>query len=84
MRILYLFANHSSMMYQWQKYHIFDEMAQHNCIFDIISPSNFENIEQLNDAIIKRIRTSSKFFEPACTFLFSGSASRFDSMEARL
>lgn len=58
MRILYLFANHSSMMYQREKYHIFDEMAQHNCIFDIISPSNFENIEQLNDAIIKRIRSN--------------------------
>lgn len=58
MRILYLFANHNSMMYQWQKYHIFDEMKLHDCIIDIISPSNFENIEQLNDAIIKRIKSN--------------------------
>lgn len=58
MKILYLFANYDSMMFQWQKYHIFDEMAQHNCIFEIISPSDFEGVEQLNDAIVSKVKSS--------------------------
>ena len=58
MKILYLFANYDSMMFQWQKYHIFDEMAEHDCIFDVISPSSFKNIEQLNDTIISRIKSN--------------------------
>lgn len=56
MKILYLFANHNSMMFQWQKYHIFDEMKLHDCIFDIISPLSFESVEQLNDAIISKVK----------------------------
>lgn len=56
MKILYLFANENSMMFQWQKYHIFDEMAQHDCIFDIISPLDFKSIEQLNNDIILQIK----------------------------
>ena len=58
MKILYLFANYDSMMFQWQKYHIFDEMAEHDCIFDVISPSSFERIEQLNDKIITKIKAN--------------------------
>lgn len=42
-------------MFQWQKKHIFDEMALHGCFFDIISPFEFTSIDEANEAIVKKI-----------------------------
>ena len=44
------------MMYQWQKYHIIDEMAEHNCQIDILSPLSYESIEEANEEIVKKLR----------------------------
>ena len=57
MRILYYYPNYDTPMFQWQKKHIFDEMATHECFFDIISPFEFESIDEANEAIAKRIKT---------------------------
>lgn len=57
MRILYYFPNYDTTMFQWQKKHIFDEMAMHGCFFDIISPFDFKSVDEANEAIIKKIET---------------------------
>lgn len=56
MNILYFFKNYDTMMFQWQKYHIIDELKEHNCNIDIISPLQFNTIEQANEAALKQIR----------------------------
>ena len=55
-RILYYFANYNTMMFQWQKKHIFDEMYTHGWEFDVISPHDFPSIDQANEAILDRIK----------------------------
>ena len=53
MRILYYYPNYDTPMFQWQKKHIFDEMAGHDCFFHIISPFDYESIDQVNDKIVQ-------------------------------
>lgn len=56
MRILYYFPNYDTPMFQWQKRHIFDEMALHECFFDVVSPFDFNTIDEANDMILKMIK----------------------------
>lgn len=56
MKILYYFRDIDSLMFQWQKYHIVDEMSRHQCIIDILSPTDFTSYEQANEAIIHRVK----------------------------
>lgn len=57
MKILYYYPNYETFMFQWQKYHIFDEMQRHSVEFEIINPFSYSSIEEANAAIIKKIRT---------------------------
>lgn len=57
MKILYYFRDIDSMMFQWQKYHIVDELSHHNVCIDIVSPTAYESIEQANEAIVKRLQS---------------------------
>ena len=43
-------------MFQWQRYHIFDELSHHGCHFEIISPTDYETFELANTAILKKVR----------------------------
>lgn len=56
MRILYYFPNHETVMFQWQKYHIFDELKKHGCEFKIVNPSAFSSNEQANEALISQVK----------------------------
>lgn len=56
MNILYYYPNYDTIMFQWQKKHIFDEMYKHNCYFSIISPLDFDSIELANQAIIEHLK----------------------------
>lgn len=56
MKILYYFRNLNTMMYQWQKYHIFDEMRQHNCQFEVISPLDYTEISEANEALVHKCK----------------------------
>ena len=56
MRILYYFLNLNTMMYQWQKYHIFDELEEHGVHFEILSPLDYENTSCANEALLTRCR----------------------------
>lgn len=56
MRILYYYPNYETPMFQWQKKHIFDEMECHGCYFDIISPFDYESIDQVNEIIVQKTK----------------------------
>lgn len=56
MKIVYYFRNYNSMMFQWQRRHIFDEMALHDCHFVAVSPTDYKSVEQANEQLIQIIR----------------------------
>ena len=56
MKVMYYFRDINTVMYQWQRYHIVDEMMFHNCSIEIISPTYYQSIEECNEAIIKKLR----------------------------
>lgn len=43
------------MMFQWQRYHIIDEMKRHDCQIEIISPLAYNTIELANEEIISKM-----------------------------
>ena len=45
-------------MFQWQKYHFMDELKEHDCYFEIISPLNYRNKEEANKKIQKLVQES--------------------------
>ena len=57
MRILYYFLNLDTMMFQWQRYHIFDELKIHGIDVDVVSPMEFSSIEEANIHLIKKAKT---------------------------
>lgn len=57
MKILYYFLNLDSMMYQWQKYHIVDELATHGFDVEIFSPLDVQSVDEANDVLLDKIRT---------------------------
>lgn len=44
-------------MFQWQKFHIFDEMFAHDCFFTIINPEEYHSIDEANVVIINSLKT---------------------------
>ena len=56
MKILYFFKNLPSMMFQWQKFHIIDELKIHGCDVEIFDPHQYENLEKANQAVLRKIR----------------------------
>ena len=58
MQVLYYFQDINTMIYQWQKYHIVDEMEKHNCFITILSPTYYGSVEQSNEAIVTAIKTN--------------------------
>lgn len=56
MKILYYFACEESMMFEWQKMHIVDEMKHHHCEIEIFNPLIYESLDKANEAVVKEIR----------------------------
>jgi len=54
--VLYYFSNIQTNMFQWQKYHFMDELAEHDCHFEIISPLDYGSIEEANEVLLKSIQ----------------------------
>lgn len=42
-------------MYQWQKFHIFDELATHNINVELFNPLDFNSIDEANERLLKRL-----------------------------
>ena len=55
MKILYLFRDLPSIMYQWQHYHFIDEMAGYGCVFDIISPDSYNDLDSYYEAVLEKV-----------------------------
>lgn len=55
MRIMYYFLNYQTNMFQWQKYHIIDEMSRYNVEIKICSPLEYECTELANQEILKQV-----------------------------
>lgn len=55
MKVLYYFLDLPTNMFQWQKYHIIDELATHNIFIDIFSPLKYANIGQANEMLLEAI-----------------------------
>ena len=47
MNILYYFPNYDTFMFQWQKYHIIDELKEHNIQVEIINPFMYSSIDEI-------------------------------------
>lgn len=56
MKILYYFKNLNTMMFQWQKYHIFDELRMHGVEIEVISPLDYPTIDEANAQLLKRAK----------------------------
>lgn len=42
-------------MFQWQKFHIFNELAMHNIHIELFNPLEFNSVQEANEGLIKRI-----------------------------
>lgn len=56
MKILYYFLNLDSMMYQWQRYHIFDELRAHGCEIEIFCPRDYASLEEANERLLAQCK----------------------------
>lgn len=45
-------------MFQWQKYHIVDELATHDVFIDIFSPLDYENVNQANEMLLETLKSN--------------------------
>lgn len=52
MKILYYFLNIETMMYQWQRYHIFDELKLHGYEVVIFNPRDYSSVEEANEKLL--------------------------------
>lgn len=57
MEILYYFLDLPTNMFQWQKYHIVDELAMHDIHVDIFSPLKYRNIDEANEMLLKTVKS---------------------------
>lgn len=68
MNILYYFKYQETPMYQWQKYHIFNELAQKNIKIELFNPLKFSSINEANEQVIKRVKQGGiDLFMTTCT-----------------
>lgn len=56
LKVLYYFLDIKTMMFQWQRFHIVNEMACHGVDIEIFSPLDYENVEVANAELIAKIK----------------------------
>jgi len=56
MRILYYSKEESNYMWQWQRFHIFDDLAHHNCTFDLLDSACFSTWDQANEKLLEALK----------------------------
>lgn len=49
MEILYYFKEQETIMYQWQRFHIFDELENHDCHITVYNPLEYSTIDEANE-----------------------------------
>lgn len=56
MKILYYFKEQSSVMFQWQRKHIIDELYLHGHEIDVFNPLSFKNYDEANERLLQLIK----------------------------
>lgn len=56
MNILYYFKYQETPMFQWQKFHIFNELATHNINVELFNPLDFNSTQEANECVITRLK----------------------------
>jgi len=55
MRILYYFAERDTLMYQWQRFHIFDELSLCGIEIEVFNPLHFSSASESNLQLINKL-----------------------------
>lgn len=63
MNILYFFAEDSSYMTQWQRVHIFNELANKGINITVFNPLEYENIIEANEKLIKYLQNNKNTYD---------------------
>lgn len=63
MEILYYFMEQDTIMYKWQRFHIFDELEREGHKITVFNPLLYRTIEDANLHLIKYIKTNNIKFE---------------------
>jgi len=58
MRILYYSKEENNYMWQWQRYHIFDELSHHNCTFDLLDSACFSSWDEANEKLLETLKNN--------------------------
>ncbi len=45
-------------MYQWQRYHIFDELDHHDCHIIVFNPLTYSSVEEANQKLIQELKNN--------------------------
>lgn len=59
MKILYYFTEYQTPMFQWQRIHIFDELAHHDCSISVLNPLDYESVDKANDELLQELKDHS-------------------------
>ena len=55
MRILYYFKELQTPMYQWQRFHIFNELERHDCHIQVFNPLNYNSTDEANEHLLTHL-----------------------------
>lgn len=56
MKILYYFPEYDTPMFQWQRFHIIDELSRHNVQFETFNPLVYSGPDEANERFVSRIK----------------------------
>lgn len=56
MKILYYFKELNTPMYQWQRFHIFDELKTHDCEIEVFNPLKYKCKDEANEKLLIYIK----------------------------
>ena len=59
MKILYYFKEQDTVMFQWQRKHIFNELTKHGFQIDVFNPLKFKNFDEANERLMQVVREES-------------------------
>lgn len=59
MKLLYFFKENNTIMYQWQRHHIFSDLLAHGVAVEVFNPLLFKNAEEANYLLLSKIKNNS-------------------------
>lgn len=58
MKILYYWKYKDTPMFQWQKFHIFDDLILNGISIEVFNPLGYKTLEEANEALLNRIKSN--------------------------